>query len=120
MEVYLHDLHSRIQPNGGLCFTPHGKDRPDATAWGTIILSHSGYEANTIKGSRDYLATYQKDNGSVSLSADHPESIWPTSISILAWGTSKPHHAMQKKAIQFLLNSSGEHWTKNPETTFRP
>lgn len=116
MKIILNDLLARIRPNGGMLFTPHGKDRPDATAWGTIILSHFEHEASAIQRARNYLTTYQMEDGRVSLSADHPESFWPTPLSILAWETSKPHHVPQKKAIQFLLNSSGEHWEKNPKS----
>ncbi len=118
--MLLNDLLARIQPHDGIRFTPQSKDRPDATAWGVIILSRVEgrfeYGAGTIERARDNLTTYQMADGRVSLSANHPESVWPTPLSILAWGTSKPHHLPQEKAIQFLLNSSGEHWEKNPES----
>ncbi len=114
MEGYLHHLLTRTQSNGGFLSAPHRKDRPDATAWGTIILSHSNIEANPIERSRDYLTTYQMEDGRVSLSTDHPDSFWPTPLSILAWGISPPHKRNQVKSIHFLLNTSGEHWAKNP------
>ncbi|MDT7040994.1 prenyltransferase/squalene oxidase repeat-containing protein [Candidatus Nitronereus thalassa] len=116
MEILLNELRTRIRPNGGFLFTTQGEDRPDATAWGTIILSHFKHDAQVLQRSRDYLTSFQMPDGRVSLSPDHPESFWPTPISILAWETSKSHHVSREKAIQFLLNSSGEHWIKNPET----
>lgn len=116
MKLILKDLLSRIQPHGGISFAPHRQERLDATAWGTFILSQVEHKSDVLSRARDHLTTYQLNDGCLSLSADHPESIWPTPISTLAWGTSKPHQASKKKAIQFLLNSSGEHWTKKPET----
>ena len=120
MEMFLNDLLARIQPRGGIRFTPQSRDRPDATAWGTIILSHVEsqfeHEAHAIERFRDDLTTHQMKDGRVSLSTDHPEAFWPTPLSILAWETSQAHQAPQEKAIQFLLNSSGEHWGKNPES----
>ncbi len=118
--MLLNDLLARIQPHGGIRFTPQSKDRPDATAWGTIILSHveNSFEhgARAVERFRDDLTTHQMEDGRVSLSADHPEAFWPTPLSILAWETSQAHHVPQEKAIQFLLNSSGKHWKKNPES----
>jgi hypothetical protein len=114
--ILLNDLLARLHPSGGIQFTPSREDRPDATAWGTIILSHFKHEARVVERSRNYLTRYQMVDGRVIFSADHPESFWPTPLSILAWENSKPHKAHQEKAIQFLLNSSGEHWEKISES----
>lgn len=116
MNTLLNDLLTRIQHKGGILFAPNRKVRPDATAWGAIILHQVGHENGVISRVRDDLTAYQLDDGRVCLSSDHPNAFWPTPLSILAWETSKVHHVHQEKAIDFLLNSTGEHWEKNPQS----
>ena len=112
MKNYSQQLLSRMQANGGFQFSSKGPSRPDATAWAIFILANSGIPPQTLEHSRDYLVASQHEDGRVCLDANHPEAFWPTPLALLAWQASPAHSSHYQKAIEFLLNSSGEHWAK--------
>ncbi len=100
--------------NGGFGNHQSGKYRPDITAWAILILNafspHS--HAELIKLARTRLTHDQLPNGSVVISPDHQEAIWPTPLSIFAWHGSSPHLVNQKQAVLFLLQRTGLHMEK--------
>lgn len=105
-----------MHQNGGFLSSQDGSVRPDSTAWASIILGYSHPAVLAQKGSLDILATFQLVDGRVSLSPEHTETSWPTSLAALAWQNSLVHQANHNRAVHFLLNSSGKHWKKKPNS----
>ena len=119
MNTHLKQLLSRLQPDGGFQFSSKSSSRPDATAWAIIVLDHSEFPKSSLETSRDYLVTYQHKDGRVSIDAEHPEAYWPTPLAIFAWHASPTHAHHYRKAVEFLLNSSGEHWTRQADSPLK-
>ncbi len=111
------DLWKRGLPEGGFSMKSGGKYRTEATAWALTALSAAGEKAELLKSSRSCLAFNQLENGLVPYSADHPEAIWTTPLAILAWQGSDEFSFNRDKAIDFLLRSSGSHWTREPNAS---
>ena len=107
-------LFSLMAPQGGFLSSYGGSVRPDSTAWACIILSYSDQTVGVLEKSLDILATFQLKDGRISLSSQHPETLWPTPLAILAWQKSSAHRNHYGRAIRFLLESSGKHWKRNP------
>lgn len=116
MDRYLKQLLSRLQPDGGFQFSSQSTSRPDATAWAIFILAHSNISQMTLDKSRDYLVPFQHEDGRVSIDANHPEAFWPTPLALFAWQTSPAHSHHYRKAVKFLLDTSGEHWTRQHDS----
>ncbi|MCH8039713.1 MAG: terpene cyclase/mutase family protein [Nitrospinae bacterium] len=116
---YLGKLKNRSRPNGGFSVLPNGEDRPDATAWAAIILAASDSESGLLNPAWSRLAATQLRDGRVSIAPDHPDAFWPTPLAILAWEPSPDHQRHQSRAVQFLLQTSGKHWAKNPQSPLR-
>ena len=95
---------------------PGGVYRTDATAWAVAALSVVGERPDLLKPARSSLAINQVKNGMVPFSTDHPEAIWTTPIAILAWQGSNEFSSSKDKAIDFLLKTTGVHWTKKPDS----
>ncbi len=121
LDDYYKQLASCFQPDGGYQFLPHpqSESRPDATAWAIFTLVLSGHVQTSLELSRNFLTTYQHEDGRVSIDADHPEAYWPTPLAIFAWHASPAHANQYRKAVQFLLESSGEHWTKQLDSPLK-
>ena len=121
LDDYYRELLSRLQPDGGFQFSPHphSGSRPDATAWAIFAIEISGQVQTSLAPSRNYLATYQHEDGRVSIDVDHPEAYWPTPLAIFAWQSSPAHARQYRKAVHFILGSSGEHWTKQTDSPLK-
>ena len=59
--------------------------QPDATAWAILALWASGVADIDLQPARIRLAADQQADGRISVSPEHPEAFWPTSLAILAW-----------------------------------
>jgi len=46
---------------------------------------------------------------------DHPASLWPTSLTILAWQNSPASQVAQNRAVRFLLDTTGIHFPRKPD-----
>jgi len=112
---YIEDLRKRLLIEGGFTSRPGGKYRPDATAWAIVALSIAGTKAEFLKSSRIRLVKDQLDDGRITISAEHQDVIWPTSLAIMALHGSSEFDVPKAKAITFLLNTTGEHWAKKPD-----
>lgn len=52
------------------------------------------------------------------MSRGHEEAFWPTALSVLAWNGSQVHERHSSRAVEFLLNTTGNHWKKGPDDPF--
>jgi len=108
-------LKKRSLKDGGFTSRVKGGYRPDSTAWAVIALSAAGIDDPMIHLARSRLVSDQKEDGRIPVSQEHPEAFWPTSLAILAWQGSSTHSAPQLLAVKFLLETTGAHWSKDPE-----
>ena len=116
ISLLLEALRSRVLGSGGFSNRPGGEYRADATAWGAIALTAAGTGEDLLGAARARLASEQREDGRVSVSPDHPEAFWPTSLAILAWHGSRAHREAQSRAVKFILGTTGRHFGKDPES----
>jgi hypothetical protein len=105
-----------ILPEGGFENHIGGGYRPDATAWAILAFKACKKNTDIIQRAQAHLDTEQLDDGRVSISLKHPDAFWPTSIAILAWHGSTGFIDSQLKAVNFLLNTSGRHHERKPDS----
>ncbi len=108
----------RRLPDGGFAAREGGVYRPDATAWAILALAAAGWEEPALHAARARLAADQQLDGRLPLAPEHPEAFWPTPLAILAWQGASSFSAQQSKAVHFLLNNSGRHFPKKPDSPF--
>jgi hypothetical protein len=101
----------RTEPEGGVCETPGGGYRPDATAWAATALAAAGLEHEAARA-RQRLARSQLRDGRVPLLAREPDVHWPTALALLAWQGRPAWEERARAARAFLLQARGEHWAK--------
>jgi hypothetical protein len=111
----IEQVQDRALSGGGFAIQEGGDFRTDSTAWAVMAFSALGAGPELIEAARQRLAAEQLDDGRVSISPDHPESYWPTSLAVLAWQGSSAHKAVQDRAAAFLLATSGLHWKKKAD-----
>jgi len=110
----IQQLGERALSGGGFALRPGGGFRPDATAWAVIALTDLGAPTETGGAARRRLAAEQQVDGRVSVSRDHPEAFWPTSLAALAWQGASEFKPAQTRAVDFLLATFGLHREKDP------
>ena len=108
-------LESRALPEGGFRARSGEPFRSDATAWAILALSGLASGHPLLGPGRDRLATAQDPDGRVSISREHEEVFWPTALSILAWHGSEAHETHSSRGVLFLLKTTGQHRSKNPD-----
>jgi hypothetical protein len=106
-------LSRRFLPDGGISELPHGQFRTDATAWGILALDAAGEQQDLIDKHRERLIREQDAAGRVCVDRKHPDSYWPTPLAILAWQNSSSSQLAQRRALRFLLESTGVHSRTN-------
>jgi hypothetical protein len=109
-------IWERALPEGGFVSREKGKYRPDATAWAILALSAAGTKADLLASSRARLTINQLDDGRVTISPNHPDVFWPTPLAILAWHGSNSQVEHKSQAIEFLINTTGRHWKRKPDS----
>lgn len=109
-------LRDRLAEGGGFANRPGGGARPDATAWGALALRAGDEGADMRRATLDRLARDQSSDGRVALSSDHPESIWPTPLAILAWEGSPDHADAQSRALKFLVGARGKRTQRSEDS----
>lgn len=102
---------------GGFANHKNGSYRPDATAWAVIALSRLNIDDSSIDSARKQLEKTQMTDGRVPLQTDQPQTVWTTPLAVIAWQGVKKFQSNQKKAVHFMLNSSGRHWEKQDSAT---
>jgi hypothetical protein len=103
-------------PAGGFANRPGGQYRPDATAWAVMSLRMCGVTGQRLYAARQSLAASQQEDGRVVLSLDHPGSIWPTSLAVLAWHGHAEFSQSQSRALAFLLKTTGSHFRRSADS----
>ena len=110
------EIERRILPERGLANHIGGGYRPDATAWAVLAFKACRKDTDIIQQAQARLAAEQLDDGRVCISLKHPDAFWPTSLAILAWQGSTGHIDSQSRAVNFLLNTSGRHFERKPDS----
>jgi hypothetical protein len=119
LRPYLETIAARSLPEGGFSEQSGSIYRPDTTAWAVMALDAAGFYPDLLHPARSRLADSQGPDGRVSLSEHHYDSFWPTSLAVLAWHDSEAHQKPMEKAVSFLLETSGRHWKKAPDSPNR-
>jgi hypothetical protein len=109
------DLLTRVRPDGGFSNQRSDPYRADATAWAIIALSSIDADTKCIHPAIARLTADQRGDGSISIAPDHSEAFWPTPLAILAWSCSSADTESRRRAIEFLLSTTGKHWEKRPD-----
>ena len=112
----LKQLRERALAGGGFGIQAGENFRADATAWAIIALQVLGADPGLRDAARQRLLAAQSQDGRVSISPEHPESCWPTSLAVLAWQGDPACREAQKRAAAFLLATSGISFKKDPES----
>jgi hypothetical protein len=79
------------------------------------LAAYAGDES-LLEKSRARLADGQQPDGRVCITPAHPEAFWPTPLAILAWNGSASHREAQSRAVQFLQDTTGIHFKKDPNS----
>lgn len=110
-------LQERFLPDGGFVESPRAMYRVDATAWAVIALCAAGdTDKETIAAARTRLAASQLKDGRVTIAREYPRAFWPTALAVLAWQGSMAERNAHALAISFLLNTTGKHFKKTPDS----
>src|SRR4051794_17396508 len=82
----LEALIARQQADGSFIPRDGGVSRPDSTAWAALGMRAAGEATKLlVERARESLIHSQKGDGSVPISAQHPATVWPTTLALLAW-----------------------------------
>lgn len=108
LSLYL-ELKKRLLSDGGFSPYPGTGFRANTTCWAVLALSGDPDSADMVAQARSRLAESQLPEGNVSLASDHPEIVWLTSLSILAWHRSAEYQENKVRAADFLIHTSGTH-----------
>jgi len=109
-------ISSRALSGGGFCGRSGGSYRPDATAWAVLALKAAGARKDLVQSARSRLAADQMKDGRVSISPDSPQAFWPTFLAVMAWHDSTEHVELKKRAVEFLLATTGNHFEKKEDS----
>ena len=118
LEKQTGNLLRRSLPEGAFAARPGGMARPDATAWAVMALEACRIGDGAKRAARRALEKNQTEKGSVGMTAEHGDALWPTSLAILAWQGSADFHEAQKRAADFLVRTSGTHWKKEVDAHY--
>lgn len=115
LRKWLAELEKRVAPNGGFAGQQGGCYRPDATAWAALALECWHERPTLVATARDRLAASQLKDGRVAIDPNYPQAFWPTAEAILLWRGSPLHQSELKRAVDFLLRTTGLHfrWKRN-------
>ena len=109
-------LETRALPEGGFPSRSGEPFRCDATAWAMLPLLFFNPYHSLLGSAGARLAEAQAVDGSVSVARDHTDAYWPTALSVLAWSHSPLHVSHRHRGVQFLLETTGRHFKKNPDS----
>lgn len=103
IEKALTVLEEARTPSGGWGYRPQGTPWSEPTALVALAHAAHGREAN---GALDWLASIQRPNGSIGVSAAYAAPGWPTPLAILAWQGA--YATEREKATMWLLQEEGK------------
>jgi hypothetical protein len=115
-DPYLQELRTRSLPEGGFAGRRGKGYRADATAWAVLALAAADTHREIRKAARQRLARAQLPDGRVSVTPDNPHAVWTTPLAILAWHGARGFEEAQRRAVTFLVGSSGLHWARQPDS----
>ena len=104
------EFSRRLLSDAGVSDQVQGKFRIDATAWAIIALSALKESPLLIDRCRARLRSEQGNDGRVWVSRENPDSFWPTALAVLAWQHAPDFADAQKRAVKFLLETTGVHY----------
>jgi hypothetical protein len=104
------ELLGRATPGGGFADRPGGSYRSDATAWTILALDRAGRGGPVLEKARTRLSQDQMEDGRLTISRQHPDAFWPTSLAALAWSGVPAHEKSRNRAVHFLLETTGRHF----------
>ena len=107
-------LSRRLLSDGGMAGRLGGPLHIDSTAWGVLAFRASGGAHEVTEQLCTVLVREQQGDGRVCMNRAHPDSYWPTPLAVLAWQDSIASQGPQSRAVHFLLNTTGVHFTKTP------
>ena len=107
---------NRALPGGGFAQRDKGFFRPDATAWAIIALSFDKSNDGIVKSACECIATKQLPDGRVALMESLNSTWWPTPLAVLAWRKAAGFENATSAAVNFMLDSSGEHFPKEKDS----
>lgn len=108
-------IRERALPEGGFRSGVRGDYRGDATAWAVLALRQAGADAELWQSGAARLAAAQLPDGRIPVSPQHPEAFFPTPVAVLAWQGLPDFEAASRRAVDFLLATSGRHFPKKSE-----
>jgi hypothetical protein len=109
-------VRKRSISEGGFAMYDGESFRPDATAWAVMALEASGSGQHLKNAACQRLARSQLSDGRITVFEGYPESYWPTSLALLAWKKVQGFESQAELATQFLINTSGKHWSKQKDS----
>jgi hypothetical protein len=109
-------VRKRSISEGGFAMYDGESFRPDATAWAVLALEASGSGQHLKNAACQRLARSQLSDGRITVFEGYPESYWPTPLALLAWKKVQGFESQAELATQFLLNTSGKHWSKQKDS----
>jgi hypothetical protein len=108
------EFSRRVLSNGEVTDRAGGKFRIDATAWAILALSALQESPVSIDRCRARLRSEQGNDGRVWISRENPDSFWPTALAVLAWQDAPALADALKRAVKFLLETTGVHRRSQP------
>jgi hypothetical protein len=115
IDLYIQQIAERRLPTGGFSENLHGLYHPDSTAWAILALARIKAYASIADSARWFLAANQQNDGRIALSNSR-DAFWPTPIAVLAWHGAGQFDQAKKRALDFLLATSGKHWRYDPKS----
>lgn len=115
-EALLTILSRRKEAEGGVSPREKAGPRPDATSWAVLALKAAGEPQPTLERASRFLTRFQLADGRVVFSQDAASSFWPTPLAVLAWRAISGFEPEAKRAIGFLLATSGAHFKKKKDS----
>jgi hypothetical protein len=103
-------LSRRVLPEGGVADAVKGEFRTDSTAWGIIALNAVHESPSLIYRCQARLRSEQGDDGRLWINREHQDCFWPTPLAVLAWQNDPASRDAQKRAVTFLLGTTGVHY----------
>jgi hypothetical protein len=104
------EFSRRVLSDGRVTDRAQGTFRSDATAWAIITLSALKESPLLLDRCRAQLKSEQATDGRMWMSRDNPDSFWPTALAVLAWQDAPTCAEAQKRAVHFLLETTGVHY----------
>ena len=110
------DIETRSLAGGGFAELPEGPYRPDSTAWAILALEKAGVGLPLIDGGKAALAAGRLQDGRVFFPGA-PNVVWPIPLAVLAWREDPQYLEIRDRAVDILLEISGNHWNVDSSNT---